>query len=558
MIPIREEIGRCDVLIVGGGMGGLMAAIAAADGGASVTVLEKADTLRSGSGTTGNDHFVCYIPEVHGTLDAFMKELRQTFAGKNADGNILRKYAARTFEVVQDWHSWGINMKIDGKWTFEGHAFPGHMRTHLKYDGHEQKLILTREARKRGVKIVNKTAVTEILTNGAGEIIGALALDVSRNEPLLTLWECKAIVTDTGAATRIYSAATPAMMFNVAGCPACTGAGSAAMYRVGATLVNMDIPGIHAGPKYFVRAGKGTWIGVLRDIEGKNIGPFVDKPSREHGDVTSDIWPSVFRDKADRGEGPVYMDCTELSEEDMKYLYWAFVCEGDTSLIEAMDKQGIDLRKHMVEFGSYECSLQGRGVQIDENCSTNIPGLYGAGDQVGNILCHVSGAATLGRIAGENAAAFVKGREQAGAAAGHPVVAEKQALYSSFMEREFGTGWRDMNTALNQLMDDYAGGYNVRSEHLLQAGIKYLNDLRQLSLKRLRCTTAHELMRALEVFDALELGELVCWSALERKETRGNHVRVDYPFTNPTLNDCFVTVTKGPDGPVTAIRQANP
>ena len=85
-----------------------------------------------------------------------------------------------------------------------------------------------------------------------------------------------------------------------------------------------------------------------------------------------------------------------------------------------------------------------------------------------------------------------------------------------------------------------------------------LDDLKQLSLRRLRCTTAHELMRALEVFDALQLGELVCWSALERKETRGNHVRVDYPFTNPTLNDCFVTITKGPDGPVTAIRQANP
>ncbi len=94
MIPISDTIERCDVLVVGGGMGGLMAAIAAADGGASVIVVEKADTMRSGSGTTGNDHFVCYIPEVHGTLDAFMKELRQTFAGKNADGNILRKFAS--------------------------------------------------------------------------------------------------------------------------------------------------------------------------------------------------------------------------------------------------------------------------------------------------------------------------------------------------------------------------------------------------------------------------------------------------------------------------------
>ena len=194
MIPISDTIERCDVLVVGGGMGGLMAAIAAADGGASVIVVEKADTMRSGSGTTGNDHFVCYIPEVHGTLDAFMKELRQTFAGKNADGNILRKFASRTFEVVQDWHKWGINMQIDGKWTFEGHAFPGHMRTHLKYDGHEQKSILTKQAKARGVRIINKTVVTELLTNDAGVITGALTLDVSKDEPLLKLIECKAIV----------------------------------------------------------------------------------------------------------------------------------------------------------------------------------------------------------------------------------------------------------------------------------------------------------------------------------------------------------------------------
>ena len=555
MIPIREEIEQCDVLVMGGGMGGLMAAIAAADAGAKVIVAEKSDTRRSGSGTTGNDHFVCYIPEVHGTLDQFIKELRQTFAGKNCDIPILRKFASRTFEVVQDWESWGINMRIGGKWTFEGHAFPGHMRTHLKYDGHEQKVILTREARKRGVRIINKTVITEILMDH-DQIAGALALDISRDEPELRLFQCKAIVTATGAATRIYSAATPALPFNVAGCPACTGAGSAAMYRVGATLVNMDIPGIHAGPKYFTRAGKGTWIGVLRDSKGNNIGPFVDKPSREHGDITSDVWPSVFRDKQERGEGPVYMDCTELSEEDMNYLYWAFVCEGDTSLIDAMEKQGIDLRKDMVEFGSYECSLQGRGVQIDENAATNVPGLYGAGDQVGNILCHVSGASVMGRIAGEQAAAFALERENWGSVKDNPLIEEKRALYSSFMDREFGTSWKDMNFALNQLMDDYGGGYKIRSEALLKAGIKYLTELQTLSEKRIKCTTAHELMRTLEVFDGLQLGLLVCYSALERKETRGVHVRSDFPFTNPTMNDCFVTITKGENGPVVQMRQA--
>ena len=73
MIPIKERL-ESDVLIVGGGIAGLMAAIAAADKDASVTLLDKANTKRSGAGATGNDHFLCYIPEKHGTIDVVYEE----------------------------------------------------------------------------------------------------------------------------------------------------------------------------------------------------------------------------------------------------------------------------------------------------------------------------------------------------------------------------------------------------------------------------------------------------------------------------------------------------
>ena len=73
MIPIKERL-ESDVLIVGGGIAGLMAAIAAADKGASVTLLDKANTKRSGAGATGNDHFLCYIPEKHGTINVVYEE----------------------------------------------------------------------------------------------------------------------------------------------------------------------------------------------------------------------------------------------------------------------------------------------------------------------------------------------------------------------------------------------------------------------------------------------------------------------------------------------------
>ncbi len=64
-MKLKEEILSCDVLVAGGGIGGMMAAITAADCGASVIVVEKANTMRSGSGATGNDHFMCYNPDVH-------------------------------------------------------------------------------------------------------------------------------------------------------------------------------------------------------------------------------------------------------------------------------------------------------------------------------------------------------------------------------------------------------------------------------------------------------------------------------------------------------------
>lgn len=556
MIPILHDVLSCDILIMGGGIGGLMAAIAAADAGMSVIVAEKSDTRRSGSGATGNDHFVVYIPEVHGDFEDYMAELKMTQAGLNADEPILRRFAQRAFEVCRDWHNWGINMRVNDTWTFEGHAYPGHMRTHLKYDGHDQKKILTAEAKKRGVKIQNHSPITELLTNDDGRIIGALGLDVSEEEPRLQLFRCKAVITATGSTNRIYSSCTPGWMFNIAGCPSDAGGGLAAPYRVGATLVNLDIAGLPAGPKYFSRAGKGTWIGVLRDYTGKNIGPFVDKPSRENGDITSDVWPGVFRDKMENGTGPVFMDCTDIDEEEMQYLYWALTCEGDTSLLDAMEKQGIDLRNKMVEFGSYECALLGRGVEIDINGATNVPGLFAVGDQVGNFLSHISGAATYGRIAGEEAVKYAAACDFAESVTEHLTVIERQSFYTELMERKEGAGWKELNILVNQLMDDYCPVFGVRSEGKFEAGLGYLEDARRIANSSLRCSNAHELMRACEAIDLLDIAEAVMLSARERQETRGAHIRSDYPFTNPLLANHFVEITKTKDGPVLKIRPA--
>ena len=558
MLTLDQDIRVSDVLIVGGGMAGLMAAIAAADGGASVIVAEKAHTLRSGDGVGGNDHFLCYIPEIHGSPEEYLKEFKASQSGKFSDTSIQKVFVRRSFEIAQDWLKWGIDMKPHGDWTFLGHAFPGRMRIHLKYDGKNQKAVLTREAQRRGVRFENKTPITEFLTDESGRIIGALGVSVAEDTPVVKLFRAKAVITATGSVNRLYPGVTPASMCNVPGCPANTGLGMTAAYRAGASLVNIEMAGASAGPKYFSRAGKGTWIGVLRTDDGKSVGPFVTQPTKELGDITSDVWPTVFTEKANDGSGPVYIDCSGISQEDYEYMLWAFTCEGDTSLVEAMEHQGIDLRKHMPEFGGYGATQLDRGVQIDEHAATDVPGLFAAGDEVGNFSGHMAGAATMGRVAGESAAAYVKDQTLSDAdLAHHPVVEERLAFYSSLMERTGGAGWKELNQTVQQIMDDYAGISHVRSETMLTAGYRYLTDLRERAVRELSCRNSHELMRALESFELLEAGRLICVAALERKETRANHKRSDYTFTNPLYNDMFVVVKKTEHGPTAHWRKAD-
>ena len=126
MIPIKERL-ESDVLIVGGGIAGLMAAIAAADKGASVTLLDKANTKRSGAGATGNDHFLCYIPEKHGTIDVVYEEFMDS---QNATSNdtplVMRFLETRPHDRQHVEMTGGINMQArQGTSTSKAMPIPG-------------------------------------------------------------------------------------------------------------------------------------------------------------------------------------------------------------------------------------------------------------------------------------------------------------------------------------------------------------------------------------------------------------------------------------------------
>lgn len=527
-----------------------MAAIRAAEFGARVIVAEKGNVIHSGKGGGGCDHYLCYIPEVHGPdMDAYIEEMLQTQQAMNFQNlgiKRIRTHISHTFDIIKLWESWGIPTKQNGKYYFAGHAFPGGYQCLLKYEGQKQKLVLTEQARKRKVKIVNRAMVYDLIADGS--VAGAVAID-TRTEKVI-MFEAKSVILGTGGTSRLYPAPTPGWLTNNATRPSLTGDGRTMAYRAGAELQDVEMRVLHVGPKYFARFGQATWVGVFRDPQDRPIGPFVTKPERHYGDITPEVNKAIFHEYAKSGRGPVYMDGRGMSNEDYEYMMKWLVHEGNSALIEHMKEEGIDYRKHPVEFMTYDQGCQGR-IVTNEKGETSLKGLYALGDELAN---GISNASVFGWICGENAANYSKTAATPELSGMKEVVEGKARLVQELESRKEGADWREVNIALQQIMQDHAGA--PRSQPLLEAGSFHLSRLKQKAYQIMRAGNQHEVTRCLEVLNLIDLGELIFLGAMDRKETRGNHVRVDYPLTNPRFNKKVHIIRRVDGRPVAEWRDA--
>ncbi|KXA96116.1 hypothetical protein AKJ38_03890 [candidate division MSBL1 archaeon SCGC-AAA259I14] len=518
-----------DVLVIGGGVAGLMAAIKSEEQGKETIVVDKSNPRRSGNASTGNDHFLCYIPEIHGKINNILEEAMQSILGSLQEKELVKKCLQQSLNRVKDWERWDIPMKFDGEeYEFAGHAFPDHPRIFLKFKGKNLKPTLTKKALTEGATIESRCMMTDLLVQ-EGKVIGALG--VNTREKRMTIFQAGNVILTTGMPTRLYPPITPEQSFNRSHAPHNTGDGIGMAYRGGAELVNMEIPYRHAGPKLFARCGKATWIGLLKDSEGEILNPFLETPSKKYGDISPDVWPNLFEEKKKKGNSPVYIDCRDISKEDKEYMKKGLEHEGNTALLEYMEREEIDFQSDKIIFTNYEICPYG-GIKINKKAEASLDGLYAAGDTVGNFWGGIGGAAVYGWIAGKNADNSVKKSQIC--SDDLSVIEERKKVCRKILSRNYGAKWKETSAALQQIMQDYAG--KTRSQNSLSAGLKNLRRLRNKSLNELTAENPHELMRCLEVLNLIDVGELVFLTAMKRKETRKPHVSVDYKYTNPKMN----------------------
>lgn len=537
---LDQECIKVDTLIIGGGLAGSMAAIRAAEvaGSDRVLLVEKANLRRSGNAATGVDHTWSYMPEYHEPMGFTIEQLIEDHIkamGHLQDRDIIFTIASTIKDRLKDMDKWGFPVRTNGEWNYvkKIHRVP----TFLHWAGRDQKVLFARQLAERNIRVMNRLVIADLIKEG-DRVVGAIGIGV--REPKFYVILAKSTVLATGPMARLFPGTT-SWEFNRATNPQCTGDGVAMAYRAGAELSGLEFLYLHTGPKNFNKKGRGSWIGITEDATGKPIGKVREGVDRKKISISVES-PGDMRRVYEEGRGPVLMDCSGTPEEDMDYMKWALMNEGNVTLLKYLEEKGIDPKGYLVEFSVYEPELRA-GILIDAQGATSLEGLFAAGDTIGNIKRGVSpGAFAMGWIAGESAARLAAKEKHADMKGVSPFVNESGHTLNSFLGRQEGASWKEAIAACQDTMNWY-GGF-VRYESLLKAGVQNMGKIREESLRSLKAGSLHELMHCVSALNLMDVGEASMLCALERRESRmtlrENFIRKDFPGENEEMNRMLV------------------
>ncbi len=545
---IADKVIETDVLVMGGGIAGCYAAAKAAEHGLSVTLAEKAKPDRSGSAAMGIDHYGEVQNDGITPLE-FVKLSEERSHALNGDGrftdlNIVYQYIDKSLWALEESEKLGITMRWDdGEYYFMPQAWFGGPRINLRVHWQDIKPLLAKAVRERGINVLERTMVVDLLTN-KGAVVGATAVNTRTGEFIII--KAKAVVIATGIFARCYEPETPLFWkykFRYHWCPATiSGDGYAVAYRAGADLANMDITG---------------WGLRIRDDLTISYGNF------DHGDGIRGKWytwdgdeipyPSanLYREIELKGKDPIYVSQDHLPEDYAKRMQVAFVDERLVSF-KIAEERGFNPRTHRYELMENHPLnfMVPTGVNVDKDFKSSLKGLYAVGDCSNG--GHGCGCATVGGlIVGDNIHKFVS-------EAAEPVVDEaqvegqKQTALAPLTVKD-GTEPMELECAIRYICKRYVGMF--KNDGRLLEGQRRLGSLRSEFLSKLMAKNPHYLMRALECRNIMDLVRLHIDACLERKETRGQFIRLDYMEKDPS-RDNMITIQRLEKGkPVLEIRK---
>ena len=524
-----------DVLIVGGGLAGIRAAIAAAEVNPRLKIgmVSKVYPMRSHTVSAEGGAAAVMSPE-----DSYQTHAFDTIKGSDylADQDVVEAFVREApVEIIQMEH-WGCPWSRNPDGSIAVRPFGGMTtwRTVFAADKsgfHMLHTVFQTSLKYDQIHRHDEAFVTKLLVEDS-RCVGVVAMDM-RSGRFMAL-TAKSVILATGGLGRVYAFTTNG---NV-----CTGDGMALAYRAGVPLKDMEMVQFHPTGLPFTgilitEAVRGEG-GYLLNKEGERFLKRYVPNKMELGprDIISRAMVTEF--EAGRGfEGPhglyMHLDVRHLGEA---------VIDRKLPFMRELGREflGIDIVTDPIPVRPVQHYMMG-GIDADISGATPMTGLYAAGECAnvglngGNRLgsnslpeCLVFGAAA-GRAAAEHASS-VK------AVGTNPVDAllrdETKRVEATFLEKKDGDERiGEIREDMQLSMDEGAGVY--RTKEGLAELTKRLDSFRErfdrIKLYDSSRTFNTELTAALELDFMLDVAVTVAHSALAREESRGAHARRDFP-----------------------------
>jgi len=536
-----------EVLIVGAGLAGMRAAIAATDAGVDAGVLTKVYPVRS--------HTCCAQGGINAALgddDSWEAHHFDTVKGSDYLGDqdaieVLCKDGPR--DVIELEHmGCPFSRTDDGRIAQRPFGGAGYPRTAYAADisGFVILHTLHQQCLRRGVRFYQEWFVTRLVLDEKGRAAGVVAIEVRTGR--LHELRAKAVLFAAGPSSRVYE--------NSSNSVDCTGDGVAIAYRAGLPIMDVEFVQFHpTGLRNGVLVTEGARGegGILLNALGER---FMKRYAPNKWDLASrDVVSRAEAQEIAEGRGfPggfIHLDLRPIGTEKIKH---------DLFQVRelSMEIAGVDPCEEPIPIKPTPHYFMG-GIKVDvDGAAPSAEGFFAAGE----VACvSVHGANRLGgnslldglvfgRRSGEAAAAYAGGLARA---PGFPSSAlpEVEAGITALVERDDGERQAPIRSALQVLMTEKAGIFRSRAS--LSEALEGVRALKE-RYAHVRCDDRGrlfntDLLQVIETGHLLDIAECICVGALAREESRGSHARTDFPDRDDVAWLKHSLFRHTPDGP---------
>ena len=529
-----------DVLVVGAGAGGLIAALSAKRNGPPGTRVTLVDSWligRTGHTAFSNAWTIVALPG--DDIDGILHEI---VAGNDgiADQVLVRQSLVDSADRLKDFEAMGMHFHRDEHGQYKRRPTRGLDLARVMYPeggGLEFAWKLRRALEADGVQLIDRLFVTGLMRGGGGGIVGAVGINSRTGE-------------FNAIRARTTIVATNAITFRSGFVRDITGTGTLLAYRAGASLRNAEFSYVRPGtPKFYfegitfaIQEGA-SWM----NAKGEN---FMQAYEPEWGDE-ADV-PRIARAMAmeqRKGNAPLYLDMSAIPGHLREYFIQSKVRWMDNFFRKLGDEAKTDMFGKTPYYALNQMTKM--GIRTGPDCRSDVPGLLSAGLAQAGCANHFAGfhiglCVGNGWIAGKSAIEDLErlpppkldtGEVQA-------LFAETRAPLKANAAAESDRILRE----LQQVMFAYDIGILKREDRLMGAfeRITALSD----EFKTIAAPHTHELVRLKETEAMLLAARFIIGASLYRTESRLSHFREDHDERDDENWLVWVDVTEGGNGPV--------